>query len=166
MTLKQNRTGQLLSCSILLGLNLLFIWGNSALPAEISGKISASLSTFLARLVNHLFPIGITPSGGGAYLLRKLAHFAEFAWLGLCLTWLSDILSQQGIHRLTMPAFFGLLTAVVDETIQIFSQGRSSSLVDVWIDTAGVCVGIVVWFFCYAILASDKKIFPTKEKQS
>lgn len=32
----------------------------------------------------------------------------------------------------------------MDETIQIFSPGRGSSLIDVWIDFSGVCLGFLL----------------------
>ena len=43
-----------------------------------------------------------------------------------------------------MPLLGGLLSACVDETIQIFAAGRVSCLTDVWIDTAGVCTGLLL----------------------
>lgn len=36
-----------------------------------------------------------------------------------------------------------MLTALTDETIQLFSQGRSSQVTDVWLDSAGVLAGIL-----------------------
>lgn len=48
-------------------------------------------------------------------------------------------------ERLASPLalwFPGLTAACVDETIQMFVTGRNSSLLDVWIDAAGVAVGI------------------------
>ena len=38
----------------------------------------------------------------------------------------------------------GVLTAMADETIQIYSPGRSSQVTDVWLDSAGVLVGILI----------------------
>lgn len=40
-------------------------------------------------------------------------------------------------------AFFCILTAFIDETIQIFS-GRGASIKDVWIDTFGALAGILI----------------------
>lgn len=45
-----------------------------------------------------------------------------------------------------MPLLFVLLAAVMDETIQSFSLGRSPSVFDVWIDVAGGCTGIALLF--------------------
>ena len=38
----------------------------------------------------------------------------------------------------------GVLTAMADETIQIYSPGRSSQVTDVWLDSAGVLAGILI----------------------
>ena len=40
-----------------------------------------------------------------------------------------------------MPFFIGLMTAVCDETIQLFVPGRSAEVRDVLIDAAGVLLG-------------------------
>ena len=62
----------------LIGCLLCFIWGNSLLPGEISGRISDAVKEFLAFLLPGEVP-GVTTGGG---LLRKIAHFTEFAALG------------------------------------------------------------------------------------
>ena len=43
-----------------------------------------------------------------------------------------------------MPMLGGVLTALTDETIQLFSDGRSGQVTDVWLDSAGVLTGILV----------------------
>ncbi len=45
----------------------------------------------------------------------------------------------------------GVLTALTDETIQIFSAGRSSQVTDVWLDFAGVLAGILVGLVCWRL---------------
>ena len=42
-----------------------------------------------------------------------------------------------------VPLLGGVLTALADETIQIYSPGRSSQVTDVWLDSAGVLAGIL-----------------------
>ena len=79
-------------------------------------------------------------------LLRKLGHFLEFAALGFFLCWLLRLGGQRGIHRVSAPMFLGMLAANIDETIQVFRPGRGPSVIDVWIDVAGVSAGIAVFF--------------------
>jgi len=49
------------------------------------------------------------------------------------------------------------LTALTDETIQLFSLGRSSQVTDVWIDFAGVVTGTLLVFLVQAIVRRCKK---------
>lgn len=136
---------KILICAALIACNLAFIWGNSLLPGETSGEISGGLLLWLKQTFPFL-------TGMGEYLLRKLGHFSEFACLGLLLCRLFFLIGERGIHGITSPLFCGMTAAAVDETIQIFVPGRGSSLIDVWIDTAGVCTGIIVLLLGQAIL--------------
>ena len=128
--------------TILICLNLALIWGNSLLPGVSSEAVSGGVLAFLGRFL----PVLLTESGHT--LLRKAAHFSEFALLGLLFC---------GRHRLVRretPAHlmgFGLAVACIDETIQIFTPDRASSLIDVWIDTSGFALGFAVIFTAYTI---------------
>ena len=76
-------------CATLLVCNLAFIWGNSLLPGEVSG----AFSDWVKGLLQPILPEGLAPEGGGG-LLRKVAHFTEFAALGMCLAWLKSMLEK------------------------------------------------------------------------
>ena len=116
---------------------LVFIWGNSLLPGEISGAIS----DFFKRILQSLFEQGESGSSGMlGFLVRKMAHFTEFTALGLCLCWLFGMLKK---GRLA-PFLCGAAAACVDETIQIFVPGRGPSVRDVCIDSCGVLLGVIL----------------------
>ena len=136
-------------CSALLGVNLLVIWGNSLLPGSVSGEISGGLAAMLTQVLDVF-------GGCGELLLRKAAHFSEFACLGLLLGWLFQLLDQKGIHRFTLPLLFGILSALTDETIQVFVPQRGPSVIDVWIDTAGAAAGIGLLLFGQTIYHKRK----------
>ena len=122
-------------CTALLICNLVFIWGNSLLPGEVAGAFSDWVKAILAKLFS-----GDADDSSGGGLLRKVAHFTEFAALGLCLAWLHGML-QKGKLR---PFLWGVLAASVDETIQRFVPDRGPSVKDVCIDSAGVLTGIIL----------------------
>ena len=126
-------------CISLLVCNLIFIWGNSLLPGEISGAFSDWVKDLLAPLFG--WDEGI---GGGGGLLRKFAHFTEFAALGVCLRWLLGMLDTKRIRQLLVPLAGAFLVACVDETIQMFVPDRGPGIKDVAIDTAGAVLGIVI----------------------
>ena len=76
-------------CITLLICNLIFIWGNSLLPGEVSG----AFSNWVKSILKQVFLLGMEGSSGGG-LLRKIAHFTEFAALGMCLAWLHGMLQK------------------------------------------------------------------------
>ena len=126
-------------CISLLVCNLIFIWGNSLLPGEISGAFSDWVKDLLAPLFGW-----DEGGGGGGGLLRKFAHFTEFAALGVCLRWLLGMLDTKRIRQLLVPLAGAFLVACVDETIQMFVPDRGPGIKDVAIDTAGAVLGIVI----------------------
>lgn len=136
-------------CACLLAANLALIWGNSLLSGDTSGEISGG---FLAMLTQWLGQLPLTE-----LVLRKMGHFSEFACLGLLLGWLWRLLGQRGFHRFTMPLLCGMAAACTDETIQVFVPGRGPSVLDVWIDVAGVCAGIIVYQIGYHIVSKKCK---------
>jgi VanZ family protein len=132
-------------CIALIAVNLAFIWGNSLLPGEISGAISDAVKNAIRWCLSFLrLPPG---GGGGGGLLRKVAHFTEFACLGGLFTWLFAMLRRPAILALGC----GFLAACVDETIQIFVPDRGPGVFDVLIDTAGVAVGFMLLLLFYHI---------------
>lgn len=131
-------TPRLIICGCLIGLILAVIWGNSCLTGETSGQFSG----WVGRLIGTVLPFLSPESKYGHLILRKLGHFSEFAALGLCLAWLFGMLMERRTLRLSLPLLAGIAAASIDETIQIFTPGRSNSIIDVGIDTCGVLAGI------------------------
>lgn len=124
-----------------LGVVTLLIWGNSMRTSTQSAQQSGSL---LAFLTPWLTALGIQPEGFHT-ILRKLAHLSEYGLLGVLWTmelWLGPHREKRrgAMERLS----FCMLTAFLDETIQLFVPGRSGEIRDVWIDTAGAWTGIVI----------------------
>lgn len=132
---------------------LCFIWGNSLLP----GKDSGELSGFIGTLLQKLLPFLDLQSERGMYLLRKAAHFSEFAALGFSFTWLYGMLSKKRRWALILPLLSGATAAAIDETIQLFSPDRGPSIKDVGIDTCGVIAGITFLFLLHWLLTRKKR---------
>ena len=136
-------------CALLLVCNLAFIWGNSLLPGEVSG----AFSDWVRGILEAIFPGDgdDSPMGGG--LLRKLAHFTEFACLGSLLGWLFGMLKKG--KALTF--LLGVAAAGVDETIQRFVPDRGPSLKDVCIDSCGVLTGMVLLYLGHTYFKHKNK---------
>ena len=107
---------------------ILVIWGQSALPAAKSSAESGRVLMW----VRQFFP------GATMHLVRKGAHFAEYAVLGALLLGATE---GGRFRTLAFPAAFGVSVAGADELIQIFSAGRSCQLSDVALDFAGYAAG-------------------------
>ena len=95
--------------------------------------------------------------GEGDGLLRKIAHFAEFAALGACLCWRFGMLEKRKILAL----IYSFGAACLDETIQMFVPERGPGLRDVAIDTCGAAAGIGVLLLGHTIINHIKQ---SKEK--
>ena len=76
-----------------------------------------------------------TGLGSADLVLRKLAHFAEFAVLGALLL--------RAVGREGAAVVLGSIYAATDELHQMFVPGREASPLDWAIDTAGVVAGVV-----------------------
>lgn len=125
---KNKKALLLLLCTLLW---IAFIFGQSAQPATVSDKTSDHVLEQVQKVIPNAT---VTP-------LRKSAHLFEFFVLGLLLA-----LTCRGLGGKTLlpPLAMGLFAALCDETIQIFSNGRSAEVVDVWIDFGGVLLGTLV----------------------
>ena len=130
-------------CTALLIANLVFIWGNSLLPGEVSGALSDCVKDLLEAILPGE---ETTPSGGG--LLRKAAHFTEFCSLGILLTWWFGMLGKKKRYAFLC----GAAAACLDETIQMFVPDRGPGLKDVCIDSCGVAAGIILLHFGHTYL--------------
>ncbi|ARF15007.1 VanZ family protein [Sporosarcina ureae] len=67
------------------------------------------------------------------FLIRKAAHFFTFGFLALVIYWLLP----KGKARLLLAALFTFALACADELHQYFTGGRTSTMQDVYLDTAG-----------------------------
>lgn len=112
-----------------------FILCRSMQPAEASDAESGVFLSFLQKI----FPF-VTMT-----LVRKAAHFTEFAILGSLLC--GTMLCYQGKKNWLIVFLISLLTALADETVQLFVKGRSGQVSDVWLDFSGAFLAALVIIF-------------------
>ena len=103
--------------------------------SSLSTKKSAEVSGKVGEIIEQIIPPETKP---GEYIqknLRKLAHFTEFFFLGLFATIYTVVYNRKrGGFTSLFP--FGIIVALADETVQIFSK-RGASVKDIWIDALG-----------------------------
>ena len=127
---------------------LCFIFGNSMLSKEVSGTISKLVAWILGG------ELGTTEEGH--HLVRKLAHFTEYAALGVVGHLWLDCMMQDKYRTYLTVSLVGVATPLIDETIQIFSQ-RGPALADVWIDVGGYLLGVSVVLAVFFITRERQK---------
>lgn len=140
-------------CITLLVAWLAVIWGNSMTPGQVSGQLSGWASELIGKILPFLSP----ESEYGHLLVRKIAHFSEFAVLGFLLGWLFAMVAEKKPLRFLLPLGCGMSAAVIDECIQIFSPGRVCSFWDMCIDWSGVLTGIGFMTLLCLVLTKKKK---------
>ena len=120
-----------------------FIFSNSMAVAEVSsvssGRVLQLLQAVLRRLGHPALAQRLT-----MHIVRKMAHFCEYTLEGFLLMLCIRVYTRQYVRHISVPMLGGVLTAMADETIQIYSPGRSSQVTDVWLDSAGVLAGILI----------------------
>ncbi|MBQ7565657.1 MAG: VanZ family protein [Oscillospiraceae bacterium] len=109
-----------------------------------SAPASQEESNRLLDLLRTLFdPKGVFFTDRWTTIIRKIAHFTEFAALGVLVGAFSVSLGALRDQKLrSLPLLLCLLVAVVDETLQTFVAGRSGEVRDVLLDFGGVAVGV------------------------
>lgn len=139
MTMGRKRLVRIITL-LLIGM-LLFIWKNSVESQAVSAARSGMVREWLEPFLEHFVGKGNVTD----HLVRKLAHFAEYALYGALLgAWL--LAARRWKWRNVLYCLLiGLCTAGIDETIQIFT-GRGPMVRDVLLDFSGVCCGVgTVW---------------------
>ncbi len=130
----------------------------SSESAEVSTQTSRGVSAALIRLFQPILgALDAAKKKEIEALIRKsirpAAHFAEFALLGVSLRLhlefsLAERKKDAARGRTVVTCVFlsvcaGVLGAAADEFHQLFTEGRSTQLVDVAVDSAGTLCGVL-----------------------
>lgn len=84
------------------------------------------------------------------HLIRKAGHFTEYTLLGILLFQWENVSGLKGAWRCVRLAA-ACLIPLLDETIQLFTQGRSGQISDVWLDLSGILFGTLLAVFLFWI---------------
>ena len=136
--MKKNRKA-IIPAAALLALTLAFIWGNSLLSIPESQSESLWILDLLTPLLDRVFGPEVVTD----HILRKTAHFCEFALLGAELRLLFRLLGQKGLQGQANALFAALAAAVADESLQLLSA-RGSQVQDVLLDFSGAFTGALL----------------------
>jgi len=140
--------------TILLTALMVAIFLFSAQPADDSSLTSSHFAELAVKLLFHHDYQHLSPEfkgqavSGLTFLVRKMAHFSEYALLGF----LWYLLLKNTRNGMFLSLAMTFLYATSDEFHQTFVAGRSGQIRDVLIDTAGGLFGILIAFILICIL--------------
>ena len=133
---------------------MVMIYCFSAQTGEESGSLSGRITGWLLRVLIPDFEtmepdVQQNLKDIFGLVIRKLAHFSEYALLGFSLYLHITQLQKKWSVRLPLLWAWGIgtLYAASDEFHQSFVGGRGPAVTDVLIDSAGVIAGVLlmVW---------------------
>ena len=147
------KTLQIAFFVILSILAVIFIFSNSLQPGQKSAAQSRVVAKGIQKIVNS-DAVGLTKKFHA--LIRKVAHIAEFAILGVGIGGLFfSIRMLNGKKYVSLPLLLGLTVGICDEFIQYFGS-RKSLVSDVLIDFGGVLLGMLAISFVMILINKIK----------
>lgn len=140
-------------CSSLLLVLYVMIFSFSAQNGEQSGSLSALVSEMCAEFLNTITGKNWTDTfvkSLAEYFenpIRKLAHFAEYAVMGVFVYLLWRQWMERGKKLYILVIVWVFVSAAMDELHQLFVPDRCGNLWDVLLDTCGGIfgMGILIW---------------------
>ena len=135
--MKKSKYIKIISIILTIGFTL-YIYHNSMYDIKQSDIQSGVVLRYLDKIFARMgYDVTFTQ-----YVVRKLAHFTEYFILGMIVTITLRVFSKNLNKYLFFELFLFFAVPVLDESIQMFYKGRSSSVLDVLIDFAGCIVGL------------------------
>ncbi|MBR3840314.1 MAG: VanZ family protein [Erysipelotrichales bacterium] len=135
------KSKQILSFLLVFLITAIIFWF-SLQPADVS-DMQSGLFVNIAMMILHNFPSLHIDVDVLTTIIRKLAHFTEYAALGFSVSLL--YLSFPKKHELSKFIYaYGFIVPMVDEFIQAFVPGRSCQVSDMFLDMGGYVVGAIL----------------------
>lgn len=133
---------------ILLMIMFSTIFNFSAQDGEESGSLSREITENVTKNVKSIQRMEKSKKEKTLdkieHFIRKLAHFSLYTVVGILMMSLMSTYNLIQMKRLEISLGVGVIYAISDEFHQMFIPDRSSSIIDVFIDSCGVFVGILV----------------------
>lgn len=149
----------------------IFIIVNSCISGGVSANQSNVIANAAEKIINGIKPGSINNENYSnfASLIRKLfGHFGLFCFSGVFTTWtfylfLNNTKLNYFLKFSGVSFGVGIAIAGLSEFIQIFVPGRSGSIADVGIDSAGYLIGVLLVIFI--LFLAKKPIFNRVKKE-
>lgn len=133
---------------ILLFITFFIIFGFSSQDGEKSGGVSQKVTTAVLNSVPQYKQLETNEKQKVFHrtesVIRKIAHFSIYAVVGALLMGITSTYNISNKNRIIISLVVGVIYAGLDEIHQSFSPGRTPKFTDVYIDTLGISLGIIV----------------------
>ena len=147
------------------------IYSFSAQTGDESGALSFRISYEIVETKDHILNTGksadqlVYEANGIHYYVRKAAHMTEYFLLAIAISFPLYVYGVRGVWLMILAGIVCVGFAGFDEYHQSFVEARGPSAKDVFIDSMGAGLGILlVQAFCWSVLNSPDKRKKKKRK--
>ena len=131
---------------------MMLIFNFSSQPGEQSTKLSTGIANINIKAIEKVKPNTKFNLVQFDHMVRKNAHFFLYLLLGV---FAINAFRKSGINVISgykyvvFALLICMLYAISDELHQVYVPGRSAQVTDVILDSAGACVGILVYLIIF-----------------
>jgi len=133
---------------------MLLIFYLSAQVADESNNLSKGFTQVIISMIEKIAPNFEFDINVFNHIIRKYAHFFVYMILGVLVL---NALDRSGIYKFSWALMICILYAISDEIHQAFVPGRGPGIKDVFIDTSGSIVGIMIYMVISKLIMGGKK---------
>lgn len=152
---------------LVLWLIVIFLASNES--GIVSSKKSDSVSLFIINIIENIKGEKFTNNDvinfidNSVFYIRKSAHFIEYLILGILVI---NVLADYNLDKkiIIYSFIFCLIYAITDEIHQLFIEGRSAKVMDVFIDSSGSITGILLYYLLLFKLKNKKVMLNKTQK--
>ena len=134
---------------ILIILWAILVFGMSNQQGEASSGLSRKITALFFKTEEQ---IGLVEP-----YVRKVAHVSEYAIGGILFLSLFLTYEWSDKRRIITSVLLGIWYAIFDEIHQLFVPERSGNIIDVFIDSLGICFGVCFMMLIYKIFKKHQK---------
>lgn len=127
-----------------------FIFVNSIRDAAQSSSQSHVVVKVTKAIIKTVKPDKEIDNDILTHFVRKLAHYTEFFFQSAALGGFIYCITKR--FNVIYILFSGLFTACCDELIQLFSDGRSAQVSDIFIDFSGCVTAALIYSSIYFLV--------------
>lgn len=153
----------------ILGLVVVILWLGVIFYFSASDSSSSTSQTNIAihTLKNlaeqnpffNFILLKLTEKHSLVYSIRKLAHLTIFCVLQLIIFWVMKLNGYSTLKASIFSMIGVIMYASFDEIHQYFTPGRSAQIRDVFIDSIGGSIGLILSYFVIVLKSVFLKIF-------